>query len=164
MLFSLCISYLINYLIKYLIKLSYKYRYHTQITKKLYGLATKYRGISNLVSSKPEKGSVAVFRSSPYEVTPFGGTWISHVSRGTLVKIHATPREILCFPRQGLGGTYLITKGVAWRPVSHTRDVQWGGGYKVWPYWLCLTIVGELKNWMLEQPVIIKVFQASSFS
>ena len=70
-----------------------------------------------------------------------------------MVKILATPREILCFPRQGFGGKHLVTNGEAWRPASHTRAAQRGDGYQVWPNSLCLGKRGEFKNWMLEQPV-----------
>ena len=44
-----------------------------------------------------------------------------------MVKILATPREILWFPRQGLGWEalgHLVTNDVTWRPVSHTRAAE----------------------------------------
>ena len=47
---------------------------------------------------------------------------------------------------------------------SHTRAALWGVGYQVWPNWLCLGKGGELKNWMLEQPVSLIVAQAFSSS
>ena len=54
-----------------------------------------------------------------------------------MVKILATPRKILWFPRQGLGGMHLLTNAVAWRPMSHTSAAQRGGGYQLWPRQLC---------------------------
>ena len=50
-----------------------------------------------------------------------------------MVKVLATPREILWFPRQGLDGKHLVTNGVAWRPVYHAMAAQLGRGYHVWP-------------------------------
>ena len=41
-----------------------------------------------------------------------------------MVKIHATTREIVFLPRQGLGGKHLVTNGVAWRLGSHGRAAQ----------------------------------------
>ena len=32
--------------------------------------------------------------------------------------------EILCFPKQMLGGKFLVNNGVAWRPVTHTSAAQ----------------------------------------
>ena len=48
-----------------------------------------------------------------------------------MVKIHATTREIVFLPRQGLGGKHLVTNGVAWRLGSHGRAAQCGRGYQV---------------------------------
>ena len=45
-----------------------------------------------------------------------------------MLRMIATPREILCFPRQVLGGKYLVTTGMAWHPVSHISAAQWGVG------------------------------------
>ena len=69
-----------------------------------------------------------------------------------MLRMIATPREILCFPRQGLGGKHLVTNWMAWCSVSHASIAQWGVGNKSYPNWLCWKNV-ESKNWMLRQSV-----------
>ena len=70
-----------------------------------------------------------------------------------MLKLLATPRESICFPRQGL----------EWEEICD----QWSGmashkSFKCWtvsgglPQAASLTVLGErgeLKNWVLEQPV-----------
>ena len=45
-----------------------------------------------------------------------------------MLRMIAVPKKIICFPRQGLGGTHLVTVGVVWNPVSHTGAAQTKGG------------------------------------
>ena len=41
-----------------------------------------------------------------------------------MLRMFANPREILCFPKKGLGGKQLVTVGMAWCPVSQTGAAQ----------------------------------------
>ena len=51
-----------------------------------------------------------------------------------------------------------MINGVAWCTVSHKSTAQWVVEYQRCPDWLRSGKRGELKNWMLEQPLNIREF------
>ena len=67
------------------------------------------------------------------------------------------PKETFCFPRHGLGGKHLVTKGVAWRPeVTQVLHSKWQ--VNIGSLTRCVRESGgESKNWILEQSVNTKV-------
>ena len=73
-----------------------------------------------------------------------------------MVKILTTLREILCFPRQGLEWEAL---GDQWCGMASCKSHKCCTVSGRLPYAVLLTVLGkggELKNWMLEQPVKTK--------
>ena len=73
-----------------------------------------------------------------------------------MVKILATPREILYFPRQGLGWKAL---GNPWCDMASFRLCKSGTISSKLPLASSQTVLGEggeLKNWMLEQTIKTK--------
>ena len=85
----------------------------------------------------------SVLRKRPYmhkqnlPLYPFWWKVDQVCERRHMLKMPLTSREILLFPRYGLGGKYLVTNGVAWRPVSHTCAAQWEVGNHRCLNWLC---------------------------
>ena len=72
-----------------------------------------------------------------------------------MAKIIVNPREILCFPRQGLGWEALDQwLGMAFHKTQNGSTVS--GRLPRAPSQTVLREMGELKNWMLEQPVKTK--------
>ena len=70
-----------------------------------------------------------------------------------MVKILATPREILCFPKQGLGWEALADQ---WSGMASRKSPKCCTEIGRFPWAVSSTVLGErdeLKHWVLEQPV-----------
>ena len=85
-----------------------------------------------------------------------------HKSRGTCLKYLPSDGKSSASLGKSSGGTHL-TNGVTWHPLCYISALQHVLDYPIAASQIVLGERGELKKWMLEQPVELKVAQAYSF-